>query len=155
MYTCTWWFFFFNKNWITLCIFFSNLLFKMCIYILEYVILIQIQNSKRTQSSIVRSKSPSHPICQHLVSLWLLVLYILPETFMHFSNICVYILLSQMEAYQTLFLHLMLLPLLYYEWNIFRVSLKLFQQHPHYADGLSLGSLSPYSDYFICSHSLL
>jgi len=61
--------FFLNKNWITLCIFFSNLLFKMCIYILEYVIHIQIQNSKRTQSSIVRSKSPSHPICQHLVSL--------------------------------------------------------------------------------------
>lgn len=60
-----------------------------------------------------------------------------------------------MVAYQTHFLHLLLLHLLYHERNIFCASLKLFQQHPHYADRLSFCNWSPSSDYFICSHSLL
>lgn len=86
MYTCTC--IFLNKDWIILYILFNNALFKMCIYIVEYVMHTQVQNSRITKRSGVRSNSLSCPVCQRLVSLQLLV-YPFRDSYT-FSNVCIY-----------------------------------------------------------------
>ena len=147
MYTCT---SFLNRNWIILYILLNNLLFKMCIYILEYVIHTQVQSSRSTKSSSIRSKSPSHPVCQPLV----LQLLVSPcRDRCAFSNVC--IIVSQLLAFWTHFLPLVVLHSQYHEHNTFCASPELFQQHPHWVSGPSFGNQSCNSDYFTGSQSLL
>lgn len=109
-------FFFFYKNWITLYILFNNLLFKLCVYVVEYVMQTQVQSSRSTKSSVVRSQSPSHPVCQHLVSFQSLVYPSRDSD--AFSSVCMYF-VTNGNILDTLFLHLVLLHLLYHERNIF------------------------------------
>ena len=103
MYTCT---SFLNRNWIILYILLNNLLFKMCIYIVEYVIHTQVQSSGSTKSSSLRTKSPSHPVCQPLV---LQPLLSPCRGSYAFSKFCIYFVTtaSRLDTFRTLwyFIH--------------------------------------------------
>lgn len=128
-------------------ILFSNLLFKMCISISEYVIHAQIQNSKRAESSTARSKS-FHPVCQHLVPSNYLCCISFQKHLCIFKYMRIYSFVTHKWSHiRHTVLYFVLLHFLYHGRNIFCMSLQLFQQHLHYVDGLSSGNQSPNSDY--------
>lgn len=55
---------------------FNELLFKMCIYIAEYVAHTQIQNSRSSKSSVIRNKSWSSLVMQWVKDLALSLLWL-------------------------------------------------------------------------------